>query len=631
MRRTNLVVPLSLLVACSQYTIDKPPEDPPPEVPECAFEAPELGTVPTNPLCAVVEEPPGGFEPIVEWSAGRGESCLALPTVGDLDHDGKPEVVTVFTGNIPGRPGDLVVLNGDGTGVKWRKNNDAAYGAAVALGDVDRDGYGEIYIPLTKDNGLLGLTGKYAMAAYDHVGNLLWESEEFTSEDFDYATGVILSDMDHDGTSEIVAGRVILNADGTTRGVGAFGRGSYGIPPIGGNFASESSVPAVVDIDMDGLEEVITGDAWYNADGTVKLRLNRQNDANIGIANLDDDDFPEIVAISYNTVRVVDHDGSVIWGPWELPTANIVSPPAIGDLDGDGSPEIVVAGGNELYALHADGTTMWTDAVQDESGATGASIFDFEGDGIPEVVYIDEIQMIAYDGLTGTRKFYSDEHGSVTLFDYPVVADVDVDDHAEILVCHFGFGRAISVYGDEESTWRPARKVWNQHAYTILNVNDDLTIPAAPDPFWQVHNTWHSGFTPSGVIQQGIDGPVDVSAEFLGWCETDCVGDSVTVFGRLINLADTTMPAGGVTLALYAVAADGTRTLVDTAATTADVPGGTTGGDVSFQVPKDLAIDAVGFEVVADDIGGGVGLWAECAEANNTATTLGALCVEDDR
>ena len=268
MRPVLPFVSLFLAPACSQYTVIKPPEEPPPEVPECVFEAPALGTVPTNPLCDVVEEPPGGFEPIVEWSAGRGESCLALPTVGDLDHDGKPEVVTVFTGNIPGRPGDLVVLNGDGTGVKWRKNNDAAYGAAVALGDVDRDGYGEIYIPLTKKNGLLGLTGTYAMAAYDHVGNLLWESEEFSSQDFDYATGVILSDMDHDGTSEIIAGRVILNADGTTRGVGEFGRGSYGVPPIGGDFASESSVPAVVDIDMDGIEEVIVGDAWYNPDGS---------------------------------------------------------------------------------------------------------------------------------------------------------------------------------------------------------------------------------------------------------------------------------------------------------------------------------------------------------------------------
>ena len=55
------------------------------------------------------------------------------------------------------------------------------------------------------------------------------------------------------------------------------------------------------------------------------------------------------------------------------------------------------------------------------------------------MVYIDEVEMAAYDGATGALKFYSTEHSSATIFDYPVIADVDGDDHAEIVVCHDGY------------------------------------------------------------------------------------------------------------------------------------------------------------------------------------------------
>ena len=70
-------------------------------------------------------------------------------------------------------------------------------------------------------------------------------------------------------------------------------------------------------------------------------------------------------------------------------------------MDGDGFPNIVTAGGNIIRALDHNGNTIWEKPITDQSGATGASIFDFEGDGIPEVVYIDEVQMVAYEGPTG--------------------------------------------------------------------------------------------------------------------------------------------------------------------------------------------------------------------------------------
>ena len=38
-----------------------------------------------------------------------------------------------------------------------------------------------------------------------------------------------------------------------------------------------------------------------------------------------------------------------------------------------------------------------------------------------------------------------------------------------------------------------SRQVWNQHAYSIVNINDDLSVPAPADSNWPVHNNFRSG------------------------------------------------------------------------------------------------------------------------------------------
>ena len=619
---------LHLLLACQEFSVDKTEPDidePEPDPPPCVYEAPPTDTLDPNPLCAVVEEPEGGFRPYVKWGGGSGKSCRGTPVVGDLDGDGIPEVIANFTGLLPGQRGELVVMNGNGGRVKWRRDAQLGYGSSFALGDLDGDGRPEIVAVKNTKVGFVGFAGEYALVAYDADGNKLWQTGDYGNNDFDYATAPVISDMDHDGHPEIVAGRVIFNHDGSFRGKGNKGRGSWGNLPGG---LSEASVSAVADLDLDGQEEVIVGDARYDIDGRTLWSDDRQNDGMVAIANLDDDPEGEVVVVSYHRVRAQDTNGRVLWGPTELTNANIVAPPAIADLDGDGRVEIVVAGGNQLAAFRADGTILWSQQVQDESGASGASIFDFEGDGIPEVVYADEIQMLAFDGLTGRRKFYSDEHSSDTMMEYPVIADVDGDDHAEIIVCHANFGRALSVYADEDNSWRPARRVWNQHAYSITNVTDTLGIPTQVPPSFSTHNTWHAASSET-VGPTGHLGPIDVGAEILGVCLDSCRSETIELWARLTNPSPATIPADHVSLSLYADTSTG-RVLLGTARNSTEVGPGQTGGDVRFFVPPTVGFSATRFQVVADDLGGGVGVLTECAEANNTATLEGALCTEAD-
>jgi hypothetical protein len=514
------------------------------------------------------------------------------------------------------------VVKGDGSADVFRvPSARLAYGSPLAVGDINNDGKPEIVGVREYQSAMFFSAGEYAVVAFNSTGQEIWESEHYINIDFNWASAPVLADMNGDGNTEIVVGRVILNSDGTTRGVGAHGIGSYGIADLGDISIVEGAVPAVTDLDLDGEMEVIVGDARYDVDGNTIFHDPSAQDAMIAIANLDDDPEGEYIGITGNTVRAVDTDGQVMWGPIEFPEpANILSPAAIADIDQDGYPEIMTAGGNELRAYNHDGTLLWSANVQDQSGATGASVFDFEGDGIPEVVYIDEIKMYAFDGPTGGLKFVSSEHGSNTMFDYPVIADVDNDDQAEIVVCHNGYSHAMSVYGDQDESWMPARSLWNQHAYHINNINDNMSIPTNPLPSFEHSNTYHSGVM---VTADSIE-KINLEAEILDVCTEECANGELWISVRMKNSGEMDIPVG-TKLSIYGV--DGqTEKYITTITLQLPIAAGWT--SESFQIglyTTDLE-GTQGIRVRADDDGTGTGMFQECSERDNTIQSDDAFC-----
>src|SRR5690606_26794498 len=78
------------------------------------------------------------------------------------------------------------------------------------------------------------------------------------------------------------------------------------------------------------------------------------------------------------------------------------------------------------------------------SNVTGSSVFDFEDDGRAEVVYGDECFLRVYDGQSGDVLF-SQRRSSCTWYENPVVAAVDGDFNAEIVIGdNFNCGSATS-------------------------------------------------------------------------------------------------------------------------------------------------------------------------------------------
>jgi len=562
-----------------------------------------------------LEGPPGGFTPVVEWSylgdhLAWWNGCLSLPVVGDLDGDGKPEVVVNVTDMMAG-PGQLVVLDGDGGAVKWSEPAaQLGYATSPALADLDGDGFGEVITVKEHETSMWLGAGDYTILVYDAWGNQVWESEHFLGADFGYATGPVVSDMDHDGSPEIIAGRVILAADGTTRAVGQHGSGSQ---------FSDGALPAVSDLDLDGIEEVITGNTLYGPDGQVLWSDLSHDDGYVSVANLDDDAQGEWIVVADDSIRVHDTNGALLWGPMTFQATSTLSIATVADLDVDGRPEIAFAGSNKLYVLNHDGTLLWSARVTDETGATGGSVFDFEGDGYPELVYVDEVEILAFDGATGAKKFETNDHSSNTMYDYPVIADVDADGQAEILVCHNIYSSILSVYGDRDGGWAPAREVWNQHAYSISNINDDLSVPATATPSFLDSNTFHSAVSITG---QGLS--TDLEAEIIEVCTEDCEAGVVPVTVRVLNRGAEEIPAG-VPVALYAELG-GVRELVAVASTDEVIPTGWASAAFELRVDPALLQGSEALWLVVDDDGTGTGGLEECSEANNDFVFGGPVC-----
>ena len=121
--------------------------------------------------------------------------------------------------------------------------------------------------------------------------------------------------------------------------------------------------------------------------------------------------------------------------------------------------------------------------------------FDFLGDGVAEAMYADETTMWTYDGVSG-MVVVSQPRSSWTNIEYPVVADVDNDGSAEILVVsnqYMGMtAPTIEVFRDAEDRWIQPRRIWNQHTYHVTNVREDGTIPQYEPKSWELLNTFRT-------------------------------------------------------------------------------------------------------------------------------------------
>ena len=443
-------------------------------------EDPDLsaGTVSVDESCVALELT--AFEVVAEWTDSEMDYVYATPLVGHLtDDDGDgvygssgdtPDIVAMAS------HGTVWVLSGDGSGVHWSWEGSFIEPPTPAIGDLDGDGVPEVVIGS-------GSNGNYTALHAD--GSTYWSVKAQPVVNYSAVCGSIaIHDLDADGQPEVILGGLIL--DGQTGAIR--GHGAYGV----GTDESFMAAGVAVDIDQDGLLEVVVGNALYDADGET-VWANGEADGFPAVADFDADGYGEIVVASRDELRLQDDDGAVLWSitRTELRTG----PPVIADFNGDGHPEIGVAGLLSFAVYDSDGSLVWSMPTDDNgSGATSASAFDFEGDGSIEVVYGDENTLWVFDGATGAVKLAYEGHASATCAEHPAIADVDGDGQAEIVLGSSGSGfEGITVLGDAHQRWMPAPQVWSQHAYWIDHIDEvGVGVKTAPQASWDSHNSFRA-------------------------------------------------------------------------------------------------------------------------------------------
>ncbi|WP_375578885.1 gliding motility-associated C-terminal domain-containing protein [Marivirga tractuosa] len=441
----------------------------------------------------------------------RNDASLNLSriAIGDLDRDSIPEILS--TNRYDDR---IFILNGDDATIKHQAttNNPSFRSAAVA--NLEDDNCAEVFI--INENS----TNNYTISAFDCELNLLWTSERL------YNDPVFLSfaDFDRDGQAEMyykdeirdpLTGTRLVENSGTSWN--ALPSGGVAVDIVGdddlelvlgnriysvelnartvdaGTLTTVATMPSPYQTkngSYQSAQSATTSVADYNLDGNLDVIVTGADGGNVSTVFLWD-------VINNNVKKFSDPRGT---GAYQFGWVRGMGRVNIADLDGDGQLNAAFVSGKYLYALDENWEALWVDALGDPapadvneetSGITGCTLFDFNGDGKSEVVYRDEDYLYILNGNDGSinTQIYCRSRTSV---EYPIVADVDADGSTEIcVVCTSNDhrpgtpGRSLSlntpaevrVYKSGGEPWVPARRVWNQHAYFNVNVNDDLTIP----------------------------------------------------------------------------------------------------------------------------------------------------------
>ena len=524
-----------------------------------------------EPDCEIIPDSFPDFEMKLKWQSEVISNYVASRNivVGDLNSDGLLEIVTIKNdhdsfGSLSGMSYLLTINAFDGTTLnKNIISDEQTIRIGIAIANINNDQNSEIFI------------NQYNyINVYNQDHTLKTVSEELN---WFNPHPIQLADLNGDGVPEIIHRTRILNPEtGKILYEGPLGGCNSNLfAPFIDCFFTNTVVADL--LPTPGLE-LAAGNTVYDIElnntngtsGNVITTITADPPVTDGLTSVGDIDGDG--ALDVIVVQSQDNDsGGGIW-VWNPRSSELIAhAPAgqhggvamIGDVDGDCLPEIAMTFENELRMYKYNGTSelqlLYNITTTDDSGRTGITMFDFNQDGSNELIYRDETTLRIIEGSTGAI-LKSTPMLSLTGHEYPIIADVDHDGQAEILVTGNldGNGDRIFCFESASTPWAPARSVWNQYGYNPTFVNDDLTIPREPQhmatPLQGTENceqetcsTPYNNFmvqatyrTQEGcLVWPSLDQDLSITA--LG----TCVGDSVEIC-LYATASDTTIIREGV-------------------------------------------------------------------------------------
>uniref|UniRef100_UPI0040481754 tandem-95 repeat protein n=1 Tax=Algoriphagus sp. TaxID=1872435 RepID=UPI0040481754 len=446
--------------------------------------------------------------------------------------------------------------------------------------------------------------------------NFLFKST--TASQYTNTVTPYIVDIDEDGTAEIVLGSDVFGIVGNALVKRVAGPALGYVGQTSGSTGTPVDVIVADIISTNPGKELIYGSRVYGVNlatgvttilkdlsaivGTSLIAAN--DNGPTAIADMNGDGKLDIVYNGSSFVVMWDPNGttaantllfrrippSFIYGVRGLPLiANVFDDKTTGGKSTD-LPEAVIinsSGGssgivtayNLNYNTNAGTATqhIWSLATNDMSGCTGITAFDFDGNGLREIVYRDQSTLRIINGNRTTPVNYATESvSSATWGEYPIVADLNNDGQAEIAVTGNGM---LQVFGSDPATfpWKGAPTYWNQRNYRIVNVNSNLTVPATEVNAASAiaYNNNAAQFQFADAVGNGVPSGNTYAPDAqitINTVTTDC--PRITVAATISNSGSFVLPAG-TSVAMYdANPTTGAANLIGTFQTTASIAAG---------------------------------------------------------
>lgn len=499
--------------------------------------------------------PPRTFDAQLNWeSAASGVSVTSVPIAGNLNpgQDSLPEIVLLEgISNVTNNPiaYNLLIFNGDGSNATTPYILPVAAGILAnpsvqpTIADLDRNGVPELLV--TSSDGLVRVYSGFNPNTSPCMSQWAISDQPAKSP----ASRVSVADFNEDGTSEIYCGNQVFQLNIVNPSVPILslvlnGTGAQGNFANQNNGLTQNSSAADLltvaecngDPDCRGLE-IAAGYQIYSVDldptdgDGLEIKVQRDlhqldpgsfyQDGYTTIADINLDGEADILV---SGVRNNATGGFYAWNKNGL-VHNFIHN-SFGKMNGmiciaevfndqsagytQNYPEIILSQPSGLVCTNIQKAQdmpaqpfWWQLPIADPTGSSGTSAFDFNGDGLLELVHRDQNSLrVIYGGpapypvgVDADRQWYKAQGGSITKDEYPVIADVNMDGHADILVTGYTTGiggnpppidsrGTLRVYQSAGIPWRPARALWHQFHYFGLNIADNLSVPKNQQKHW---------------------------------------------------------------------------------------------------------------------------------------------------
>lgn len=654
-----------------------------------------------RPSTKVCESKPtgGDVQPTLKWYwGGDGNvpdanhfpnhlNVMSSPMVADVDGNGVPNVVFnswpinsySYNGN-----GILRILDGK-TGELLHSSNGSPYtdgGSQTAIARLYPADVKEVNGVSVE--GLQIVTcikdGNYRIAAYNAKAELIWKSSN-TSFNECGQSGPGIADFNGDGYPEVYSRYNVYNGQ-TGEIIARRSCGDSSIQHVMCDYSVAAMLKKPVIDEQNPIKstvlQLVGGNVAFDVDFVNKKLVpvyerKDQPDGYPSVADLDleptvtedgTEYYPEIVVVRSevessaalkpysHTVMAFRADGTDYWAKPVDANVGLTGergggPATIANvLDKDGEdktyPEVTLAGGYAYAVFDHLGNLEWFKETKDRSSRkTGSSVFDFDGDGKAEIVYGDELFLRVYDGESGVPRFCQC-NVSATHWEYPVIADVNNDGHAEIVISSNRYQETVNcpttlsksdgldscvekllqaggdalkgthgvrVFASPNDDWVNTRKIYNQHAYSITNVSDDGTIPKVPRSNWTIDNLNNFRLN----VQPGASYLPDLEIRNISSPRT--CGDLVPLYFDVVNVG-WAAAAAGIKVHIWASSAENGEYKEIGTVSTPDVLRASDSVSLKFDYPKNSVNSAVNYiQLRFDD-----SMPEECNTENNSAS-----------